>query len=546
MKIIENITINGYRNIRSMTLTPFSDLNIFIGPNNSGKSTILKCIRKLSDIDTSTMRNFLDPNQEKVKNKWNSILQVPGSMTSMAIPITNEERFNRIEKISLYFGFNKEVIEHRLHEIYQMTSLDMVMKFLQWEKRSLNDVPTELNRLVEQGWYSLELNAKENNNLLMEKFSVLSFLKLTDSIKDKIIFCDDTRLQYYNGVLIQDHIFNKAFDDGQYGILKSWLQKIIDAKIINYLPTLKKIRTVSGVNTTIDVTMEELGSGVRSLICLIADIIAAPKGSIILIDEPELGLNPSAKHHFINFLNDQAKEKQIFFSTHDPTFTNPILWKRETPPTQRSIFLFSHIKNEFINVNLDINKDTAGSFGGYLPHTTSSKEMHIYVEGKTDVQNFKCFFEKYLWGKNKWIQWEDKIGIYYLGGNFWHHLIYTIPQFPYKRIVILDGDKRSDLDIINPNEKLSLRDRITEIYGDKIVFCNESNLDSNHKHYNSDIAKFFNSGEKTLIYTLTENNIEEYLKDKPKGKNNGPIKAHEMEFKDIPAELIRIFDLVTT
>jgi hypothetical protein len=324
------------------------------------------------------------------------------------------------------------------------------------------------------------------------------------------------------------------------------LQKIIDQNLINYIPTVKKIRTKSGIKTTIDVTMEELGSGVRSLVCIISDIITASEGSIVLIDEPELGLNPLAKQLFISFLSEQAKSKQIFLTTHDPTFTNPLLWKKEVSSIERSIFLFSHIKNEFINVNLNINEDTAGSFGEYLPHTTSPKEIHIYVEGKTDVQNFKCFLEKYLWEKKKWIQLEDKIGLYHLGGDFWQHLIYTIPQFPYKRIVILDGDKRNDFDRKKPDEKLSLRDRIKETYGDKIFFCEEINLDVKRKEYNPDVCNLFNKGEKTIVYTLTKNKIEKYLKDEPNGKNNGPIKAHEMEYKDISDELIRLFDLITS
>jgi len=50
---------------------------------------------------------------------------------------------------------------------------------------------------------------------------------------------------------------------------------------------------------------------------------------IVLIDEPELGLNPLVKQESLKFLLAESKERQIFIATQDPTFVN--LWGAPHP-----------------------------------------------------------------------------------------------------------------------------------------------------------------------------------------------------------------------
>ncbi|HFI0121480.1 TPA: AAA family ATPase [Streptococcus suis] len=60
------------------------------------------------------------------------------------------------------------------------------------------------------------------------------------------------------------------------------------------------------------------GTGEARLILLVNDILNAPDRSLVLIDEPEISLHPSAIYRFKNFILEQAKEKkhQIVITTH--------------------------------------------------------------------------------------------------------------------------------------------------------------------------------------------------------------------------------------
>jgi len=114
------------------------------------------------------------------------------------------------------------------------------------------------------------------------------------------------------------------------------VRDIVDSKVVTYnTTTLDFVRKLQ--EQDFDTPIEEQGSGIRSLICLIADIISSRQSKLILIDEPELGLNPTGKHALLRYLTKEAKEKQIFIATHDPTFVNPVLWDTD----KVSVYLYS-------------------------------------------------------------------------------------------------------------------------------------------------------------------------------------------------------------
>lgn len=62
------------------------------------------------------------------------------------------------------------------------------------------------------------------------------------------------------------------------------------------------------------------GSGELSVVKLVVDLLRAPDYALVLLDEPETSLHPSAQRSLLLFLLEQVKIKklQIVFSTHSP------------------------------------------------------------------------------------------------------------------------------------------------------------------------------------------------------------------------------------
>jgi len=514
--LLKQITFNNFRNLKHANLKGLGDLNVIIGPNNCGKTSLLRGIELLRKISLER-----EPPAVACEKCMTAFVR-DGTILGVSGTIEDREKYLLKHKIKLGFVFDINEIAKIYSEI-----LERKDKIIPLEKfrtsTELQNVRLHVREEVDKG--QLILKEQRNRKLSAEHISVLADQQILERIFSHILFCPDDRLQNYKGKSFRDFISSKDFATKEETKFLNLLRDIIDPTLADMRHSLNLVKMFR--EGSFDTTIEEQGSGVKSLICLVADILAEKETKILLIDEPELGLNPSSKHAFLEFLLDQSKEKQIFLATHDPTFVNPILWNKENV----SIYLFSLVNNDFVKVNLTESKEDPNTFAGYLPHTTSLKQAHIYVEGSLDVYIFQIFLNKYIKERfDNWYQIINKVGIYHLGGDFWSHLLYTIPKRPYASIVILDYDKKEQAK------------RVIEAYG--------TLEEGRFRMFNStdDLHNFSHrkKNKKTLpvcpVYCLRNGELEDYLNPTPQPKEKGPLIASEMDL--VPTEIEIIFDAI--
>ncbi|MGQ7449538.1 AAA family ATPase [Streptococcus suis] len=113
------------------------------------------------------------------------------------------------------------------------------------------------------------------------------------------------------------------------------------------------------------------GTGEARIILLVNDILNAPEKSLILIDEPEISLHPSAVYRFKNFILEQAihKKHQIVITTHSTQLVKDF-------PSE-AIKLVSKIENQ---IQITENVDYQEAFFE-LGDTYQDKKM-IFVEDR--------------------------------------------------------------------------------------------------------------------------------------------------------------------
>jgi len=557
MIILKELQIKNFRNIENVSLKGLKDLNIIIGPNNCGKTSILQCINLLSKIsNTDISGNYLDGEKIISFSLINDHLQSCKFLTPN-LQIPSDESYLRTNRIEISYYFNPELVDttnkvkESSKEINDEILLILDGKIIIGDSSSIKDISKEYKEYLgglfdKDNKYKLTIKQSENSQSALSTHLSLVLIKevFEEIINDKILLVEDKRIERYKGTPLREYIGNKNLPSKVFNELIEFMQSIVDSQIKDYtqnsLDLIKEIK--KGVKDEEDkgkkdngfiTSIEEQGSGVRSLICIAADILSAKERSIILLDEPELGLNPFAKQEFLKFLFKESDNKQIFIATHDPTFVNPILWEKD----KVSVYLYSVVENTFKQINLEQNQEDPSVFAGYLPHTVSLKNIHLYVEGTSDVYIFQIFLKKYLKEhsmniKNSY-QFYNKIGIYHLGGSFWEHLLYTIPKPPYKCLVILDGDKREQAKGVIEKYNGVLTNT------SKFKFC--ENLD--------DIATILKGEEFHPVYCLQKNCIEEYLgfdcKNLPSGFDktlDGPKHAESLE--KIPDEISQLFDKI--
>jgi AAA15 family ATPase/GTPase len=394
-------------------------------------------------------------------------------------------------------------------------------------RESVQQAGPDLLKIMDHVGTTIALTEKPHNILQSEHVFPYDLSILRRELTS-VLRCPEERLQSYKNKNITDYIKEQNLNATVMEELMKIMKEIVDSKIRTYkTATLDFVRNIS--NEDFDTTIAEQGSGVRSLICLIVDVLSQQQAKIVLIDEPEIGLNPSGKHGLLRFLMQQAERKQIFVATHDPTFVNPVLWQRENV----ALFLFSPVDDTFVKIDLNQSKQSPSTFGGFLPPTTSLRKIHLYVEGDSDVYIFQSFLRMFLQEEypEDWYEKFNKVGVFHLAGDFWCHLMYTIPQTPYHSVIILDGDKKD-----RARKTVEDMNKVTQLpnWPDRFKFCETTNQ---IKHpgrpwIGIDLIPI-------PVYCLKQQEIEDYLQPKPIDKGKGPDIAEKME--SVPSEIKEIF-----
>ncbi|MCW4028687.1 MAG: AAA family ATPase [Candidatus Bathyarchaeota archaeon] len=523
MIVIKDLEITNFKNIKHAHLKGLSHVNVFIGPNNSGKSNLLLAIEKLRGISD---RQINSPNFEEcaICRELENLSRK--QFIDYSWQLSERDAFETTVIPKLFFQFSDEFLES--FEDYKKNDIAKIVQGLIDSYKAMNRNLTE--KMVEEYVHHMTQYCKNqldfDNKTLKNKHSSLIPTATMQVINQTVLYCPEERLKNYKGKDISEYIKGKDLDADKLKEVQDSIKEIVDSELKTYTSgSLNYRRGPRKFSTPIN----EQGSGVRSLICLVFDIISS-KEQIVLIDEPELGLNPAAKRKFINFLRN-VPNKQFFIATHDPAFVNPRLWDNG----QLSIFLYSVTKNEFVKVCLDHNSHDPNTFAGYLPHTTCLKDYHVFVEGTYDVYIHQIFFKKFIdecydlfkqkQGFASTIQQiQNRVDFYHLGGDFWEHLLHTIPQKPYTALLIFDGDKkakvRNIIDVFNQNK-----------LGNLPTFKLVEKIDS-------DLISDSNS---IPVYVLAKDNIEQYLNPVPlpENKSQGPDIAKRMV--DIPEEFVMLY-----
>lgn len=125
------------------------------------------------------------------------------------------------------------------------------------------------------------------------------------------------------------------------------------------------------------------------------------------------------------------------------------------------------------------------------------------------------------------------MGIFHLGGDFWCHLLYTVPKPPYRCVVILDGDKKQKTK------------QVCQKYGQTVENVSKFEVVENIEELADIMAKH----DKHPIYCLKQKCIEEYLEPKPGYEQEGYSKTTDgpriaEDMRQVPEEIWGIFDVI--
>ncbi|HHI87693.1 MAG TPA: hypothetical protein ENK03_01995 [Candidatus Cloacimonetes bacterium] len=311
--------------------TPGSGLNIFVGENNTGKSTVFEVIDFLRDSTKKSISDFKNKNTNEGED-------VSVELTFYGKVNDVIDHFSQANKVSV---FKKYVYNHEDQECLRLLRSSENIKAIQlWDKetkefKNESGIDAPLKKLFETNFVWSDTNP----NAQMSFGSTTICGNLLKEIANKF-----TETRDYKNFSEQ---FNKTFNHEGSGLRKElkkieertgeiFAEQFGDAQINFHFNELKIDsffkNTRIDINDGIETPMEEKGTGMQRSIALALlqvyaeELVKHPENEsvskpfFLFIDEPEICLHPRAQIKLFNAILNLSKTKQIFLTTHSPYF----------------------------------------------------------------------------------------------------------------------------------------------------------------------------------------------------------------------------------
>jgi predicted ATPase len=336
--LIENVHIQNFGCIKDleMKLTP---LHALIGPNDSGKSAILRAVRTAMQLVNGNFTGSLDVNEGQC------IPFHPGLNDNAEINVVLENYLKY--KVKIFSG------EDLKESILLNSGLSNSFKRTIWQEPEGTKPFLGINPNITKEDYH-RINLPENfspknvlwktvemrvrfNDLLAEMKSKFPFVELSKQ-KPRMVRIDPDSLRLAGGLIPQ----NQPITIGEKGVgLASILDALKDSRIDEYLlirknisdlfPTIADINVYAINNTQkglkiklrngTEVQSGFISEGVLYYLAFSALQYLEP-ASILLVEEPENGLHPSRIKDIMTILREVSKTTQVLIATHSPLVIN--------------------------------------------------------------------------------------------------------------------------------------------------------------------------------------------------------------------------------
>ena len=445
---IKQITIKNFRSIKNETIVfPKSGILALVGPNNAGKSNILKAINNILG-DSWFSRDKAELNDFYMKDRSNTIV--------VEIKFDDGKRveFNSDEMTwPTYYDSNGQKIGAWREDLHQINSSgnvkdDFPCTYLPANRDLAKNLQFRNYELM--GKIAKAFNKKitpETEENLKEKFGEIM------NILDGVDGFSDFKKDFSN-------YFDELQSDSPYRLK-------VDFKAfspLNYFKTINILANDSSVNNNFDIDPIELGEGNKSLI-LFALIRSYAKNfkksatGILAIEEPEIYLHPQARRHLYQVFKEIVNNSniQIIYATHSPDFISTeefssigVVSKNSTGGTKVRTITESELVKFSIDTGVPHNKTNIDNIKEFYTTTSNSKlnegffaKHLIFVEGNTEELCLPLLLERL--GLNYLSSGVSVIGV---GGKnqipkYWR----LFKLFNIKLSVVFDSDSQGNSNI---------------------------------------------------------------------------------------------------
>lgn len=309
--MLTSIRIQNFRSIRDAQVK-LGQVNLFIGPNNSGKSNFLKGI----EFATKWIADY--PEEQVVSFEWYDNSLPRGNTVNPLDPPAIEVQLN--EQLSEGKFCEANLFTQGKYSITRKNSVQVLLNaFLvnnSYNKREELDLGTAKPdfKAFPQGFYRLW---ERLGNIIVYKIEPATF-KLSDTLSNQPLLS-------WNGSNIANFINTLSHNDvNRFNQLKRDLAECVGNIVSVSTPpdpaisgSLKmKFFDIQGN----EFWAEEVSEGVLYFLALLCIVHQPNPPKLLLLEEPEKGIHPRRIREVMNFIFELAhlRDIQIILTSHSP------------------------------------------------------------------------------------------------------------------------------------------------------------------------------------------------------------------------------------
>lgn len=487
---IKTVKIQNFKCFRKFELNLNDDINIIVGNNEAGKSTLLEAIHLALTgvLDGKYLKNEINPyifNNDAIEEYYNDIKKgLPEIIIELYFDNLNKEdiQYNECRGTHNSIRVDESGIQLKIlfNDEYKSEYKDFIDSIKDYKDMYI--LPIE--------FYKIEVISFSGNNITYKKIPIKSIL--IDSSNNKLKNGSDIYISYIINKSLTDkeqiQIFNAHREMKTSFAENENIKKINDRifKDNNYISSNKQLKlSVDFFNNNWEsmlmpymenIPFQYIGKGEQ---CYIKTNLAllhnkSQEASLILLEEPENHLSHSKLNSLLKNIKDNvSNNKQIIITTHSSFVANKMLLNNIIIINNNSNTNFKKLSEQTFNF--------FEKASGYDTLRLVLSKKTVLVEGDSDElifqRAYKDIYEK--------LPIENEIDVISVGTAFVRYLELA-KELKNKVIVIIDNDGNTDK-LKNKYDQYNKYDNIKIYYQDKNNFEDfEIDVNNNEKKINID------------------------------------------------------------
>ncbi|MEO2097477.1 MAG: AAA family ATPase [Brachybacterium sp.] len=406
---LKEVSVSNYRSIARQTRFAVGDLTTLIGPNNEGKSNLLRALsigmhliqwwsalpdhlagkEELTGIDAVS---FLA--RGRMSRNRRSEEEMQGFNWSRDYPL-QKQNTKGSQPTTLRFSF--ELDDSEVSRFYEATGLrnnGMLPIELKLSRASVSLGIVKPGR----GAASHKAKAREIAKFVSDDVAFVSIPAIRTSRQAQSLVNDLARIRLQTVARSEEYQRLAAEINGLRRSAVSEIAEELTQSVKQYLPSVDAIEIetidISASDAVADLVIDDgtstsidsKGDGIKSLVSMallhqLASERSGQQNIILAVDEPEAHLHSASVHELQSLFTEMSRSQQVILATHNPIFVN-----REK--VRSNILVRANDAKPAQNVD-----QIRQAIGVQLHDNLSSAEKILLVEGLTDESSLPFLLE---------------------------------------------------------------------------------------------------------------------------------------------------------